>query len=409
MPSVDFASADVIRNPYPLLRHLQEHDPLHWNAKLNAWCLTRYSDVEQAFRAPYLSADRIGPVFGPRQNPSADLLTLQSCLSLWMVFNDPPAHSRLRSLVSQAFTRRSTEALRPVIAKTAGELLENMSGHSDIIADFAYPLPAIIIAEMLGVPRQDVGKLKKWSDDLAAFVLVSRTNAYKHALAAASLREMNEYFSRLISVRRARPDDRIIDDLIRAHDADDALSLEELVASCVLLLFAGHETTTHFLANSVRALILNPDQNTIFLREFEDVDFLRNALNELLRWDGPSISQPRIVSSDAELLGKNLVAGDRIYLLIAAANRDPMVFEAPEKLDLHRPNASKQLAFGSGIHVCLGAHLARLEGEIALPMLMTHFGALHLSDADLEWEDNFIIRGMKVLQLSAERAVQKNG
>jgi cytochrome P450 len=408
MPSVDFASADAIRNPYPLLRHLQERDPLHWNARLNAWCLTRYSDVEHAFRAPYLSADRIRPVFGPRQNPSADQLTLQSCLSLWMVFNDPPAHSRLRSLVSQAFTRRSTEALRPVIAKTAGELLENMSGHSDIIADFAYPLPAIIIAEMLGVPRQDVSKLKKWSDDLAAFVLVSRTNANKHAVAAASLREMNEYFSQLISVRRARPGDRIIDDLIRAHDANDALSLEELVASCVLLLFAGHETTTHFLANSVRALVLNPDQNAIFLKGFEDVDFLRNALNELLRWDGPSISQPRIVSTDAELMGKNLVAGDRMYLLIAAANRDPIVFEAPDKLDLHRPNASKQLAFGSGIHLCLGAHLARLEGEIALPMLMSHFRGLHLSDADLEWEDNFIIRGMKTLQLSAKSAAQNN-
>lgn len=404
MSSVDFASADSIRDPYPLLRQLQERDPVHWNAKLNAWCLTRYSDVEQAFRAPYLSADRVRPIMDSRRHPTDDLLTLRSCLSLWMVFNDPPAHTRLRSLVSQAFTRRSTEALRPVITRIASELLDNMSGQFDIISDFAYPLPAMVIAEMLGVPRQDIAKLKKWSDNLAAFVLVSRTNAQKHVVAAASLREMNEYFSQLICTRRALSGDRIIDDLIRAHDANDALSLEELVASCVLLLFAGHETTTHFLANSVRALILNPEQNAVFLKRFDDTDFLRNALNELLRWDGPSISQPRIVSANAKLMGKNLVAGDRIYLLIAAANRDPDVFEAPNKLDLYRLNANKQIAFGSGIHVCLGAHLARLEGEIALPMLMSRFKRLRFADGDLEWEDNFIIRGMKTLRLSEEDA-----
>jgi cytochrome P450 len=405
MPSVDFASADSIRDPYPLLRHLQERDPVHWNAKLGAWCLTRYSDVEQAFRAPYLSADRVRPMMpDPGRDPGGDLLTLRSCLSLWMVFNDPPVHSRLRSLVSQAFTRRAIEALRPVITGIADELLDDMRGEFDVIADFAYPLPAMVIAEMLGVPRQDVAKLKKWSDDLAAFVLVSRTNPQKHAVAAASLREMNEYFSQLISSRRGLSGDRIIDDLIRAHDASDALSLEELVASCVLLLFAGHETTTHFLANSVRALIVNPDQHAVFVQRLDDVDFLRNALHELLRWDGPSISQPRIVSENVESMGKRLAAGDKIYLLIAGANRDPEVFAAPDKLDLCRPNASKQIAFGGGIHLCLGAHLARLEGEIALPMLMTRFRRLRLADADQAWEDNFIIRGMKALRVSEDRA-----
>lgn len=405
MSSVDFASADSIRDPYPLLRHLQERDPVHWNAGLGAWCLTRYADVEQAFRAPYLSADRIRPVMpDARRDPGSDLATLRSCLSLWMVFNDPPVHSRLRSLVSQAFTRRAIEALRPVITGIAGELLDNMNGEFDVVADFAYPLPAMVIAEMLGVPRQDVAKLKKWSDNLAAFVLVSRTNPQKHAVAAASLREMNEYFAQLISARRGLPGDRIIDDLIRAHDSDDALSLEELVASCVLLLFAGHETTTHFLANSVRALLVNPGQHAVFVERLGDVDFLRNALHELLRWDGPSISQPRIVSADAELMGRNLVAGDRIYLLIAGANRDPEVFASPDRLDLCRSNASKQIAFGSGIHLCLGAHLARLEGEIALPMLMTRFRHLRLADADQEWEDNFIIRGMKALIVSEAHA-----
>ena len=392
----------MIRDPYPVLRQLQEHDPVHWNAKLNAWCLSRYSDVEQAFRAPYLSADRIQPIADTTRNVSDDLLTLRSSLSLWMVFNDPPAHTRLRSLVAEAFTRRAIEALRPAVTRIAGELLASMSDQFDVVSDFAYPLPAMVIAEMLGVHRQDVAKLKKWSDNLAAFVLVSRTTTERHALAAASLREMNEYFSELICLRRAQPANQIIDHLIKAHEAHDVLSLEELIASCVLLLFAGHETTTHFLANSVRSLILNPEQNDLFLKNADDANFLRNALNELLRWDGPSISQPRIVSADVAFMGKNFSAGDRIYLLIAAANRDPDVFEAADKLDLTRPNASKQIAFGSGINVCLGAHLARLEGEIALPMFMSRFKRLQFIDAELEWEDNFIIRGMKALRLSEQ-------
>jgi cytochrome P450 len=399
---IDFAAATAIRDPYPLLHYLREQDPVHWNPGLKAWCVTRYADVAQAFRAPFLSAERIQlPTTAARKRMSSDdNKMLQECLSLWMVFNDPPSHTRLRSLVSQAFSRRAIESLRTVIGEIAKELLDDTNDACDIIADFAYPLPATVIAEMLGVPRSDVAKLKKWSDDLAAFVLVSRVNEHKHAVAAASLREMNTYFSGLIAERRASPGEKIIDELIRAHDASDRLSLNELIASCVLLLFAGHETTTHFLANSVRALMLHPTEADAFAANTGDPRFLHNALNELLRWDGPSISQPRIVSAPAELNGKRLSPGDRIYLLIAGANRDPEVFSAPDKLDLRRENAAKQLAFGSGIHVCLGAHLARLEGEVALPMLMRRCRGLRLADVDVEWEDNFIIRGMKRLRLA---------
>ena len=401
--AVDFRSAEAIADPYPLLRRLQRDDPVHWNDGLGAWCLTRYADVDRAFKDPRFSADRVRPVALSRSRADPETARrLGDCLGLWMVFNDPPAHSRLRGLVSQAFTRRAIEALRPRIAAIVDDLLTAMAGRGriDLIADFAYPLPAMVIGDMLGVPRVDIGALKRWSDELATFVLAGRLSPDKYERAAASLAEMLDYFGRLVEARRRKPGAEIIDRLIAAQREDGRLSAPELLASCVLLLFAGHETTTHFIANGMRALALHPGERGALAGAAADDAAIRQGLNELLRWDGPSIAQLRIAGEAIELHGRRIGAGERVYLFIAGANRDPEVFADPERLDIRRANASRQLAFGSGIHTCLGAHLARLEGEIAFPTLLRRLGDFALTEAAEEWSDSLVIRGLHRLPMT---------
>lgn len=402
--AADFRAPDVIGDPYPLMARLRAEDPAHYNPRLQAWCLTRFEDVDRAFKDLRLSSDRIRPfVSGQSQADPADVAVLGDCLSLWMVFNDAPMHTRLRALVNQAFSRRAVEALRPVIAGLVHDLIDALpDGEIDLIRSVAYPLPAQVIATMLGVPREDVDALKQWSDDLASFVLASRLNPDKYRVAAASLGAMNAYFARLIDTRRRAPGERIIDSLIAAHEGEDRLGRDELIASCVLLLFAGHETTTHFIANGIRALALHPDQMAALVTRHKDAAFLRNALNELLRWDGPSLSQLRVLDADIALHGATLRRGERVYLMIAGANRDERVFDQPDRLDLARPNAAKQLAFGAGVHLCLGAHLARLEGEVAFPILLDRLRGLRLAAPQADWTDSLIIRGMQALPVRCD-------
>lgn len=400
MTAPDFRDPALIADPYPALAALRDAEPVHWNPGLNAWVLTRHADIDRAFKDPRFSSDRIRPfVAGQRQADPADARLLGDCLSLWMVFNDPPLHTRLRALVNQAFSRRAVEALRPRIAALVADLLAPLParGEVEVIEAIAWPLPALVIAELLGVPRDDLEDLKRWSDDLAAFVLAARLDPGRHARAAAALARMNAYFADLIAARRRAPGERILDALIAAHDGEDRLSLDELLASCVLLLFAGHETTAHFFGNGLRALALHPDA-AARLRGAPP-EALRTALNELLRWDGPSTSQVRVLAADVALHGVTMPAGARVYLMLLAANRDPAVFADPDRLDLARPEAARHLTFGAGIHVCLGAHLARLEGEVALPLLLDRLGRLAPTGAPEDWSDSLVIRGLTRLPL----------
>lgn len=400
MDAPDFRRPELIADPYPALAALRAADPVHFNPGLNAWVLTRHADLEAAFRDPRFSADRIRPfVAGQTQADPDDVRLLGDCLGLWMVFNDPPVHSRLRGLVNQAFSRRAVEALRPAIAARAGALLDGLdpAGGVEVMAAFARPLPALVIAEMLGVPTADLDALVRWSDDLAAFVLAARLDPARYRRAAAALAEMNGYFARLIAARRRAPGDRILDALIAAHAGEDRLSLEELLASCVLLLFAGHETTAHFLGNGLRALALHPGQAAAVPAMGPEA--LRTALNELLRWDGPSTSQVRVLAEAATLHGTTLPRGARVYLMILAANRDPAVFTDPDRLDLGRTGAARHLTFGSGIHVCLGAHLARLEGEVAFPLLLSRLGVPVPVEGGESWSDSLVVRGLERLRL----------
>ncbi len=400
---MDFQSPAVIADPYPLLHQLQDDDPCHWNEGLGAWCLTRYADVEMGLRDDRFSADRIRPFVEHQTSVPPDLAkTLGDTLSLWLVFNDPPRHTRLRKLLNKGFSPGAIDALRDDIAAIANELIDNVieQGHMDAVEDFGYPLPATVIAEILGVPRSDTVLLKRWSDNIGAFVLVSRTHPDKYAAAARSIAEMNAYFADIVAHRRRNPGSKVIDGLITAHDGDDALSIEELISSCSLLLFAGHETTTHFICNGLLGLMQHPRQLNDFRGHTTDADFVHVALSEILRWDGPIISMMRVLTEDTSVHGKTLRRGERVYLFVNAANRDPRKFSDPDRLDLRRESARYQIAFGQGIHTCLGAHLARVEGAVAFPLLLSRMKAFALTNTHLHWSDSLVIRGLESLPVS---------
>lgn len=383
-----------LADPYPALARLREQDPVHWSDVLQAWIVTRYAGVREGLRDPRLSSDRVRPFFEVQPDGVRRALApLEANVSRWAVFVDPPRHTRLRALMSHAFTSRAVERLRSSVASRVEELLAPLAARDefDLIGDFAWPLPAGVIADLLGVPREDVPRLKAWSDELSGFVFSGRNVQAKYERAARGVAGMAEYFARLIEAKRARPDDGLISALVAATDGGERLTAEELEAMCVLLLFAGHETTTHLIGNGMLALLQQPAALAELHARRGDLAFVECAVEELLRYDGPSIAQGRVAAQEFELGGRRIRRRDRVFLMQGAANRDPRHFEAPDVLMLDRdPNA--HVAFGFGIHFCVGAPLARLEGKLAFPRLLGRFPRLELAAAP-EWQDSLVIRG----------------
>lgn len=398
---IDFSAPDVIADPFPALARLRETDPVHWHPKMRSWCLTRYDHLTEVYRDQRFSAQRIRNFVSDHGDKNPDLELLGECVGLWMVFNDPPTHTRLRKLTQQAFNRRSMEKMRPVIARQVDQLLQNLDPavDTDFVDQFAWPLPANVIADLLGVPREHVEDLKHWSDDLGQFVLTSRINEEKYQVAARGLRNMNELFADIIQHKRANPGSDVIDELIAASDGTETLSAQELIAFCVLLLFAGHETTAHFLASGLRALIKHPLQMQKLTKGLDDEALVTNACNEMLRFDGPIVAISRHVSEDLEFDGANMNQGDRVYLFHGAANRDPQAFENPDDFLVDREAAGRMIGFGYGIHLCLGIHLARMEGEVAFPRILQRLKNLELVGPEPEWTDTLVIRGPKSLPI----------
>lgn len=398
---------ETIVDPYPGLARLRRDEPMHWNPVSRAWYLTRYDDVRAAFRDKRLSADRIRPfVEAQKSGPDGEEIGyLGEHISHWAVFNDPPRHTHLRGLMNKAFTTRRVEKLRADVAAIVEGLVADWEDGQEIDFHqrFAYPLPATVIAVLLGVPQEDVEHLKRWSDALAQFVLTSKTNPEKYRVAADALKEMNAYFGDFLEARRRDPGELVTDGLISASDEGDRLTAEELTASCILLLFAGHETTTQLMANGLHALIRHPDQMQDFRENRGDHGYVKNAVEELLRYDGPSLTSPRLVAEDFELHGQTAKAGQRIWLWNCAANRDPEVFDDPERLNLRRQNADRHLSFGFGIHFCIGAPLAKLEAEVAFPILLERFSRFDLTQPVQSWSDSYVSRGMTTLPVRVYR------
>jgi cytochrome P450 len=399
-PALDYLPNNpaFLADPFPLYRRLRDEDPAHWSPRLKAWVVTRYDDVKKICLDTTMSSDRLRPFFASLPQDEAERLAeLARYLTLWMVFRDPPEHTRLRRLASKVFNVRSIQALRPRVESLTQWLLDSIGERVefDFIAQFAGPLPAMVIMDMLGAPREELGRLKRLSDEMALFIGSARDASEKYARAAAATREMAGIFRELVAARRGAPQNDLLSELVGLDDGGDRLSEDELVAMCILLLFAGHETTTHHLANGLRALLAFPEE----LAKLRDNAALASAaVEELLRYDGPIGAQVRIVLEPHELHGKTLRAGDRVFILMNAANRDPRAYAEPDRVDLAR-NGVPHLTFGFGAHLCLGFPLARLEGQIALPAILARWRRMEIAAPALEWMDSMVLRGMKALPL----------
>lgn len=388
---------EVHADPYPLYRRMREADPVHWSPLLEAWVLTRYRDVVAVLQDSRFSAQRQRAANRFAQQVARQENDRRFVPAPTMLNSDPPVHTRLRGIVNKAFTPRAVERLRPRIQAIVDELLDASlpSGRMDVIQDLAYPLPVIVIAEMLGIPSAERARFKRWSTDIAR-VTGPLASADLVERAFQSGAELNEYFRSAIAERRRDPQDDLISALIAAEEHGDVLNEEELVATCILLLIAGNETTTNLIGNGVLALLRHPAQWAA-LRD--NLSRIRTAVEEMLRYDGPVQGTARVALEDVEIGGRRIARGQLVMTMLAAADRDPEQFPRPEELDITREE-NRHVAFGYGIHFCLGAPLARLEGQVAIATLVQRAPALRL-DGDPVWGGSFILRGLTSLPVAA--------
>lgn len=398
-PSViDYQLEDpaTLADPYPLFTRLRDEDPCHWSPRLKSWVLTRYDDVKAVTLDGSLSSNRLQPFFAAMPLDEAKQIgDIVRYLSLWMVFKDPPEHTRLRRLTAKVLHARSMQGMRAQIEDITHWLLAGLRGREqfDFIAEFAGPLPCLVIMAMLGVPREDLALMKRLSDDMALFIGSSRVAAEKYNTAQAATQEMAAYFRRLIEQRRSLPGDDLLSQLVHLRDGDDRLSEDELVATCILLLFAGHETTTNHLANGLLSLMQFPGEMHKLRR---DPSLINAAVEELLRHEGPSGAQVRIVRVEHQRHGKTLKPGDRLFMMLNAANRDPRAYADPDVLDIERDGPA-HLSFGFGAHICLGFPLARTEGQVAFAALPKVYAQIEPATATQQWLNSLVFRGMTAL------------
>jgi cytochrome P450 len=383
----------VLADPFPSYAGLRDEDPAHWSSELKGWVLTRYDDVKRVCLDSRMSSDRLRPFFASLPSAEAQRMAeLIRILTLWMVFRDPPEHTRLRRLTSRVFHVRSIQALKPAVESLTAWLLERIGERSefDFIAEFAGPLPALVIMDMLGVPRTELARLKRLSDEMALFIGSARDTPGKYQRAESATAEMAELFRRLIAERRREPRRDLLSELVHLEDDGERLSDDELVATCVLLLFAGHETTTHHITNGLAALLRFPAEREKLRREAR---LASAAVEELLRYDGPIGAQVRIVQERQAFHGRDFSAGERVFLMMNAANRDPRAYQEPDRVDLER-HGPPHLSFGFGAHLCLCFPLARLEGQVALPAVLARWREIEPAGAAVQWLDSLVLRGM---------------
>lgn len=397
-PVYDPADDATRRNPFPLYALLQEHDPVHWSEPLRSWIITRYDDVRQVAMSPAMSSDRLRPFYAALKDERRDILSgVMRYLSLWLVFKAPPEHTRIRKLLNSVFTPAMVAALEPQIRSTVDHILDQVQAGAEIdfMTDIAVLLPAYVILDMLGVPRTDFAAVKVWSDDLRLFIGTARGEADKYRRAREGADRMSDYFREVIRQRRSQPGSDVISRMIAARDDAGTLSEDELVATCMLILFGGHETTTSLLGNAVVALMAHPVQ---LQRLQADPALMAPAVEEFLRYDGPSNSIARVVATEHDIGGKRLREGDRVFAMINAANRDPRRFERPQEFDVGRtPN--RHLTFGQGLHFCLGAPLARLETKVFFEQLLARFPRLQAGSGEMDWIDALVMRGPRQLPI----------
>ncbi len=386
-----------LQNPYPFFQRLRSEDPIHWCAPLNSWLLTSFADASLALRDARLSSKRAD--FFVSQAPEelrAKLDPLSRHLSKWVVLSDAPDHTRLRALVSKAFTPSVIQGMQGRIQEIVNGLIDEIQGkgETDLIRDFAYRLPATVISEILGLPNERHDDFRRWSEDIGAFSQGSSLSFSETAeQAQKSLLEMTNYFRGIMDERRRQPREDLISAMIRAKEQGDTLSEDELLSMCSLLFVAGHDTTRNLIGNGVLALLQNPSQLT---RLKDDPSLVTSAVEEFLRFDTSVQRQTRVAKEDFELGGKSIRKGQAVLAMLGAANRDPQQFTDPDRLDIAR-HPNRHVAFGTGIHFCLGAPLARLEAPIAFNSILARLPKISLATSVVEWRESIGVRGLKTL------------
>ncbi len=384
---------EVLANPYPLYHRLRSEDPVHWDPYLHAWVVTRYADVLTVFQ--HFSAQRTPT---PEQLTAlglASLAPLAQVMVRQMLFLDPPAHARVRGLASQAFTPRRVERLRSHIQDITRSLLDAVQdkGQMEVIADLARPLPAIVTAELLGVPISDWRQLTAWSADFAQVLGNFQHNPERAPQVLRSLGEMTAYFQAAVAQQRMHPREGLIGALLTAEVDGDRLSEEEVVANTIVTMVGGQETTTNLIGNSILTLLRHPEE---LERLREDLSLLPLAVEELLRYESPSQHTARLAPEDVVLGGKLIGKRQAVIAVMGAANRDPERFAEPDRLDLGRQD-NRHVAFAWAAHFCFGAPLARIEGQVALEAVLRRMPRLRLAGGPLQWRENLGLRGLTAL------------
>ena len=397
-----------VTDPYPLYRRLRETQPVRKDPIAPVWVITRYAETMTMLRDPRFkkdpfASDRLPPVAREQLSVSDAAAGRASAEMVSMLFLDPPEHTRVRTIFTKAFTPRRLESMRTRIQQITDKRIERAEANSkdgviDLIRDLAYPLPVTVIAEMLGFPPEDYERIKKWSDEMAE-ALTLNPPAEAQATAYRARQEIKQYFNAVAARLKEQPGDNLISALLTGEaygERGERLNPDELFANCILLLAAGHETTTNLIGNGVLALLRNPEQLRD-LRDHKD-ELIAGAVDELLRYDPPVQWMSRVTGETMSLGGVEIPRGQILLCSVGAANRDPAVFPDPERLDIRRKD-NRHLSFGAGGHFCLGAALARMEAETAIGTLIRRYPNLQLATKKLRWRKGLTFRGVHELPL----------
>ena len=393
---------DFISNPYKTYQHLRTTAPLHWADKFRkgAWLVTRFADVLTGLHDPRLSSQRSHTLTAALPSEAqSEFTTFNKIFSKWMLFLDPPHHSRLRKLLNKEFTPNMIQRLRPRIQHAVNSLLDHALGKTEMefMTEFANPLPVRVIAEMLGIPSEDQRDFQIWSDDLTDFFGNSSATLEVARRAQTSLINLTEYFRALLPERRENKGDDLVSLLLRVEEEGEVLTEEELLAQCTLLLVAGHETTRNLLGNGLLALLQYRDQLTT-LRQNRSLMSL--AVREFARYDSPVQFAGRAATEDFSWHGQSIMKGQTVIFLLGSANHDPDKFSEPERLEISR-DEGMPLSFGHGTHFCIGAALAYTEAEIAFTTLLDRTSRLKMLDDAPAWRANSGFRGLGRLRITA--------
>lgn len=396
--SDNLMAPEVVHDPHNYYHQLRDADPVHWNDRWGGWVVTRYDDVVKVLRdAESFSADRMGFLERELTDEEREPITpIFEVLSSWMVFADPPLHTELRGLVNRQFTPRAIDEYRATVRAIVDEVLDDVAakGSMEVIRDFAYQIPMTVILDLMGVPDLNRTKIKQWSEELGLFFFIRADEPRRRHFATRGVSALAGYMERVVEDKAKNRDDKLISLFLEAEDAGK-ITRQDVVANCVLLAFGGHETTMNLIANGTLALIRHPDQWT---RLKKDPTMVRSAIEELLRYDGSVKTTVRWARRDVEIGGEAIKAGQRLLLGLSAANRDPGRYDDPDGLDLTRdPNL--HVAFGQGIHVCVGAPLARMEAQETFAALTERFDVPEIVSEDYEYWPTVIGRSLKSLEV----------